>query len=115
MDRTSRQIDAPDVLKRVMDDAAFDTQADFAAAIGMSPGQVNRWLTGAANPPERRLRMAIEQVGLLPEDYGLRPSRARLAAVAQPVLDAGPSAEPPWARDLGRKLDHIIDLLEHRR
>lgn len=24
-------------------------------------------------------------------------------------------AAPEWARDLGRKLDHIIDLLEHRR
>lgn len=107
------EVDPQDVLRRLMTDAGIETQAELAEVVGVSPNQVNRWLRGRANPPVRQLRRVIEQVGLNPADYGLRPALRR--------VDAAFSADEPPAwfssavAEINEKLDRLIRAEERRR
>jgi len=98
------------ILAAVLEDHGI-TQADFAIEAGVAPATVNRWIKGRSKLTSRRLSQALEDAGVDPEAYGLRPvglPSRRTSSVAE-------RGDPAWVARLDRKLDTIIDLLEHRR
>lgn len=104
-----RPTPASQLIARALEDNPGWKQQSVAHATGLDAALISRWYVGGTNPPERKVAIAARALGYDPGEFGITDPRA-LSEVAH---STGPA--PEWARDLGRKLDHIIDLLEHNR
>lgn len=70
--KTTRTIDAVDVLQRLLDDKGWH-QKDLAEKLYKDERTISRWMTGETRVSERMLRKAFAQLDIDPKPYGLDP------------------------------------------
>lgn len=73
-------------MARVLRDHPGLTYDDFGVAAGVSGRQVSRWVAGESVPPARKVIRAMEQLGIVPDEYGLRSaSTVRIESTRPPA------------------------------
>lgn len=86
MPQMPERVDIGDIVGRVLRDHPGLTYEDFGVAAGVSGRQVSRWVAGESVPPARKVVRALEQLGIVPDQYGLRsPAAVRVEATTPPA------------------------------